>query len=103
MLTKIRSVFSLCLEINFFKLCFKFFNHCGFNFVNTIESPITIIEIIASTVILNVFASLNKSASPNIQTPIRIIGIKYFIVKTQVFPTLKVENSFSTGMTFSTP
>ena len=58
---------------------------------------------IMSTAILNEFASLNKSTDPNTQTPIKIIGNKYFSVKSHVFPTLKVENSFNTGMTFSTP
>ena len=55
-----------------------------------------------STAILNEFASLNNFTSPNIQIPIKIIGRRYFNVRTHVFPTLIVENSFNAGMTFST-
>ena len=75
----------------------------GFNFVNTKESPTTMMVIIMSTISSSEFSPLNRSAIPNAHTTNIIIGNKYFIMKTQVFPTLKVENSFNTGMTFSTP
>ena len=56
-----------------------------------------------STAILNEFASLNNFTSHNTQIQIKRVGNKYFSVKTHIFPTLNVENSFNTGMTFSTP
>ena len=56
-----------------------------------------------ATAILKEFASFNNFTTPNTQTHIKRIGSTYFSVKTQVFPTLKVENSFNVGMTFSTP
>ena len=75
----------------------------GFNFVNSAESPTTIIMMIMSTAILNELSPLMRSASPNAQTQIKRIGNKYFNMKTHVFPTLMVENSFNNGMSFSTP
>ena len=71
--------------------------------VNATENPTMMIVMIMSTIISSGLLLLNKSASPNAQIPINRIDNKYFNVKIHVFPTFKVENSFNTGMTFSTP
>ena len=81
----------------------NFYEFLGFNLVNATESPTTMIVMIIYNIISSEFLLLNKSTSPNAQIPINRIGNKYFNVKIHVFPTFKVENSFNTGMTFSTP